>query len=85
MRACLAFVAAVIGAGLTIRGVADWGLGFFAAATVLIAWRARFSPLRRLELAIVALCAVAALFHPVDAALAAVVFVALLELMRIFR
>jgi hypothetical protein len=41
------------------------------------------SPLRRIELALVALCALAALFRPVDAALAAVVGVAALELMRI--
>jgi hypothetical protein len=40
-------------------------------------------PLRRLERALVAVCGVAALFHPVDAALAAAVFVAALELMRI--
>jgi len=40
---------------------------------------------RRLELALVALCAVAALAHPVDAALAAAAFVAALELMRILR
>jgi len=43
----------------------------------------RMPPLRRLERALVAVCGVAALFHPVDAALAAAVFVAALELMRI--
>ncbi len=41
------------------------------------------SPLRRIELALVAGCAVAALFHPLDAALAAAVVVLALELMRI--
>ncbi len=41
------------------------------------------SPLRRIELALVALCSGAALFHPVDAALAAAVGLAALELMRI--
>lgn len=86
MRAALAFVAGVIGAGLMIRGVVDWGCAFLAGAAALAAWRALWTartPLSRVEIALVALCGVAAIFHPVDAALAALVGFAALELMRI--
>ncbi len=38
---------------------------------------------RRVELALVALCAAAAIFHPVDAGLAAIAGIAALELMRL--
>jgi hypothetical protein len=41
------------------------------------------SPLRRLELTLVALCGAAAWFRPVDAGLAAIALVAALELMRL--
>jgi hypothetical protein len=79
MRAILAFV----GAGSALRAVFDWGLGFFAAAAALAAWRRCATPLRKIELALVALCGLAALARPIDAALAAAVFLAALKLMRI--
>jgi hypothetical protein len=83
MRSALAFV----GAGLAIRGVADWGVGFFAVAGALIAWRARLSPLRRIEAALaVALALVgAARGHPLEGTLSAAIAVGLTELARIFQ
>jgi mannose/fructose/N-acetylgalactosamine-specific phosphotransferase system component IID len=40
MRAGLAFVAAVIGAGLALRGIVVPALIFFVAAAALAVWRA---------------------------------------------
>lgn len=37
LRIALAYVAGVIGVGLVIRGVGDWGLGFGVVA-VLVLW-----------------------------------------------
>ena len=39
MRAVVAFIAAVVGAGLIVRGVTAPALGFFAFAAALAAWR----------------------------------------------
>lgn len=39
MWGAVAFVSAVVGAGLIVRGVFAWGLGFIAFAAVIAAWR----------------------------------------------
>ena len=87
MRAGLAFVAAVIGAGLLLRGVADWGLGFVCVAAALAAWRARLSPLRRVEAALAVSAALtgAARGHALEGLCAAALVVCLIELARMFR
>ncbi len=86
MRATLAFIAAVVGAGLLIRGIVDWGCGFLAAAAALAAWRERLSPLRRIEaaLAVALVLFGAARGHPIEGTLAAAIAVGLIELARIF-
>jgi hypothetical protein len=87
MRVMLAYVAAIVGAGLTIRGVMDAGLGFLAASAALIAWRVAATPLRKVEVAVVAALtgAGAAQGHWIEGAGAAAIVVSALELMRFFR
>ena len=87
MRAIVAFVAAVIGVGLLLRGVGDWGLGFLCVAAALIAWRTHLSPLRRSEAALaIALVLISDMRgHPFEGACAAAIVVSLIELARIFR
>ena len=85
MRALIAFVAGVVGAGLLLRGVADWGFGFLCAAAALAVWRAQLSPLRRVEavLAITLVLAGAVRGHSLDGAIAAAIAALAIELMRI--
>jgi hypothetical protein len=86
VRAAVAFVAGLIGAGLLLRGVDDWGLGFLCAAAALVAFRARVSALRRVEtaLAIALVLAGAVGGRPAEGLGAAIVAVLLIEPMRIF-
>ena len=39
MYGSVAFVAALVGGGLVLRGVFDWGTGFLVFALILAAWR----------------------------------------------
>jgi len=87
MSIALAYVAALIGVGLSLRGVAGPALGFFIAAAALVAWRLAASPLRHIEVALAAALAFAgaAQGHVFEGASAAAIVVSLIELMRIFR
>ncbi len=87
MRAGLAFVAAVVGAGLLLRGVAGPAFCFFTAAAALIACRVSATPLRRIEVALAAALTLAGVAqgHPIEGAGAAAIAISALELMRIFR
>jgi hypothetical protein len=83
MRMALGFLAAVIGAGLMLRGVADWGAGFLAVAAALAIWRARLTPFARIEAALVAALLISCMAATADGALAALVILAAFELMRV--
>jgi hypothetical protein len=87
MRALVAFVAAIVGAALLLRGVADWGLGLFAFAAAIAAWRFVATPLRRIEVALAAGLTIVGVAqgHVVDGVCAAAIVVSLIELARIFR
>lgn len=87
MRALIAFVAAIVGVGLPLRGVAATALGFFAAAAALIAWRIAPAPLRKIEVALAAALSVAGAVrgHAIEGVCAAVIVVSLIELARIIR
>jgi hypothetical protein len=86
MRAIVAFVAVVAGAGLLIRGIVAPALGFFAAAVTLAAWRFAPTPLAKIEatLAAALVLAGATSGHPGEGAGAAAIVFGLIELMRIF-
>ncbi len=83
----LAYLSAVIGFGLLIRGVVSPACGFFAAATALSAWRLPLTPLRRIEAQVAAALSLvgAAQDHPLEGVCAAAIVVSLIELARIFR
>jgi hypothetical protein len=85
MRPIIAFLAAVIGAGLLIRGVADWGLGFLAAAATLAGLRARLTPLRKIEAALAVGVVVAVFCRSVDGALGALALLLVFQLMKVIR
>ena len=86
MRAIVAFLAAVVGSGLLRVGVVNWGLGFLAVGAALAAWRARLTPLRKIEaaLALALVLTGAAHGHPLEGTLSALIAGSLIELARIF-
>jgi hypothetical protein len=85
MRSLFTFVAALVGAALSLRGVADWGLGILCAAAALVAFHARFSPLLRVEaaLAVAAALTGAVRGHEVEGVCGAAVAVLAIVLLRI--
>jgi hypothetical protein len=87
MRVMMAYVAAIVGAGLAIRGVMDAGLGFLGAAATLIAWRVAATSLRKVEVAVAAALTAAGAVKGqwIEGAWAAAIVVFALELMRFFR
>ncbi len=87
MCAVLAFIAALIGAGLLARGVIDAGFGFLAIAAALAAWRATATPLRKIEI-VVALGLTltgATQGHAGDGGGAALVVILLIETARLIQ
>jgi hypothetical protein len=82
--AVAAYVFAVVGLGLLLRGFADWGCGFLCAAVALVAGLVAATPLRRIEVAVAAalVFAGAAQGHWAEGAGAAAIAVLAIELSK---
>jgi hypothetical protein len=85
MQSLFAFVAALISVAPSLRDAADWSLGFLCAAAALVAVHARFSPLLRVEAALVVATALTGALrgHEVEGVCGAAIAVLTIELMRI--
>jgi hypothetical protein len=87
MSAAVAFIVAIVGVGLLVRGVVDYGIGFLCVAVALAAWWMATTPLRKIEVAVATALTLAGAVqgHWIEGLWAAAIVVSALELMRVFR